>query len=185
MRKDMLFQFVCFETGIDSGEFIQEWEQLMSGIRTKGSRTDMLYKAITKTKFNYISQHQWPQDDFQFIFKKDRRRAERFRESRIRVVQAGGYIPLRIGAKSNGEDEDLVKILAFSTKPESSVSLFVQLKPYSYLNIYQAYYESSSYSYIFEYFAPEQEAILLQQELKSRFPDIETAAYKECLVTVG
>jgi hypothetical protein len=185
MAKDIVFQFVCFDTGIDSNEFLQQWEQLMNGVRPKGSRTDMLYKAVTKTKFNYISQHQWPQDDFQFVFKKDRRRAERFRESRIRVVQAGGYIPLRLDYTQYGEDEDMVKITVFGVNPESNMEQFAKLEPYTHLNIYQAYYESSIYSYILEYFAPEHDAVILQQELKSRFPDMETAIYKECLLPVG
>lgn len=182
MKDDSLLQFVCFDTPMEPGEFFPRWENLMSGVRKKSKTPDTLYKVMSKSRFTYISQHECAQDDFHFAFKKDGR-MDRLREARVKVILAGGYTPLKIGNKFQ-EGDDVFKIMAFSTDHTTPVSAFEKLKPYNSLNIYQAYYENSAYAYIFEYFAGENDAILLQQELKQLVPGIETAVCRNCQLPV-
>lgn len=176
-------QFVCFETTIGQSEFMPMWEKLLSDMHNKKAVRGILNKATAKTKFSYVSKHYWPQDDFQFSFKKERHRAERFPESRVRVVQAGGYIPLKAEYKLQ-DDEEIFKVVVFCTKPDADISLFTDVQPCQHVNVYQAYYESSTYAYIFEYFVAEEDAVVLQRQLKEQFPDIDSVIYRACMVQV-
>ncbi|MEO5564156.1 MAG: hypothetical protein ABIR18_11995 [Chitinophagaceae bacterium] len=184
MRKDMLVQFVCFETKIDTGEFLQQWERLMNGITGKNKLPEVINKAITKTRFNYISKHQWPQDDFQFVFKKNRRGTERFAESRVRVVQAGGYVPVQIEHEQN-EDDDICNIIIFNSSHETDFNVFKKLESKQKVNIYQAFYENCMYGSIIEYFISKEEAPALHEELKTKFPDLEIVTYEDCPLPVA
>jgi hypothetical protein len=182
MKKNTLIQFVCFKTILETSRFVPQWEQFVKPPTGMDRDSIFLQQAITKSSFKYVSQHHWPEDDFQFVFMKGRH-SENFPESRARVVQAGGYIPLQLNHKQVAEDE-YIKIMAFSGDQQISLSECRELEPYQFLNIYQAYYESSMYSVILEYFVMEKDAPVLLRQLKDKFPDMEAAIYKECFVTI-
>ena len=180
MKKDTLVQFVCFETSLALEEFAPQWEHFVKESGNKKTVATILQQAVTKTKFKYLSLHKWPQDDFQFVFMKGRM-SEHFPEARVKVVQAGGYTPMQIQYKHD-KDLDAVKIIALINNPQTDITSFAQLKTYHYLNIYQAYYESSLYAYILEYFVKETHATDLLQQLKAHAPGTEITMYRECLV---
>lgn len=180
MKKDTLVQFVCFETALELEVFLPQWERFAKESGNKKAETIILQEALSKTRFKYVSEHIWPQDDFQFVFMKGRR-SEHFPESRVKVVQAGGYTPLQIGHKKNNDD-DAFKIMVFAPNPQTDISSLTKLQTYRSLNVYQAYYESSMYSYILEYFVSEQHATDLLQQLKTQVHAAEIAMYRECMV---
>lgn len=182
MKKNTLVQFVCFKTILETDQFVPQWEQFAKPTTGKNRDSIFLQQATTKSSFKYVSQHHWPEDDFQFVFMKGRH-SENFPESRARVVQAGGYFQLQLDHKQVAEDE-YIKIMAFSADQQLSLTLCKELEPYKFLNIYQAYYESSMYSVILEYFVKEKDAPVLLGQLKERFPNMEAAIYKECFVPV-
>jgi len=181
MKKDTLVQFVCFETALEPEAFIPKWEHFAKESGNKKPEAIILQQALSKIRFKYVSEHIWPQDDFQFNFMKGRR-SEHFPESRVKVVQAGGYTPLQIGQKKH-DDEDVFKIMVFTSNAQIDISALTSLQTYRSLNIYQAYYESSMYSYILEYFVKEIHSADLLQQLKTQVPAAEIAIYRECLVT--
>ncbi|HVT85424.1 MAG TPA: hypothetical protein VHD35_09480 [Chitinophagaceae bacterium] len=182
MKKNTLVQFVCFKTILESDQFVPQWEQFAKATTGRNNDPVFLQQATSKSSFKYVSQHQWPEDDFQFVFMKGRH-SENLPESRARVVQAGGYIPVQLEHRPTTE-KDNIKIMAFSTDQHVSFAVFKKLQPYQFLNIYQAYYESSIYAVILEYFLKEKDAALLLSQLKELFPNMEAAIYKECFVPV-
>ena len=180
MKKDTLVQFVCFETALELDAFTPQWEHLVKDSGTKGPKAIILQEAISKSRYKYVSEHIWPQDDFQFIFMKRGRNSEQFPEAGIKVVQAGGYIPLIIGNKKSNNSE-AVKIIVFTTNARTDISFLSNLEANN-LNVYEAYYESSMYTYILEYFVSETKAADLLQQLKANVTAAEIAIYRECLV---
>jgi hypothetical protein len=180
MKKDTLVQFVCFETALELDQFTPQWEHFVKESGNKKPESIILQQALSKTKFKYISEHIWPQDDFQFVFMKGRH-SEHFPESRVKVVQAGGYTPLQISHKKH-DNEDVLKIMLFTANAQTDISFLTNLQTYRSLNIYQAYYESSIYAYILEYFVQEMHAADLLQQLKAQAQGTEIALYRECLV---
>jgi hypothetical protein len=95
----------------------------------------ILRQALSKAKYKYVSEHIWPQDDFQFNFMKGRH-SEHFPESRVKVIQAGGYTLLETGEKKH-VDEDANKIIVFTTNAQTDISFLTGLQTYSSLNVYQ------------------------------------------------
>ena len=181
MKKDTLLQFVCFETTLGLDAFAPLWEHFVKDSGTKGPKTIILQEAQLKSKYKYVSEHIWPQDDFQFVFMKRGRQSEQFPETGIKVIQAGGYIPLIIGDKKSNNNEDLVKIMVFTTNTRTDIPFLSNL-PCNNLNVYEAYYESSMYAYILEYFVLETQSADLLQQLKANVTAAEIAIYRECLV---
>jgi len=181
MKKDTLVQFVCFETSLELDVFAPQWEDLVKNAGTKGPKAIILQEAISKTRYKYVSEHIWPQDDFQFVFMKAGRHSEHFPETGVKVIQAGGYIPLVVGNKKSNSNEGAIKILVFTTNAKTDISLLSDL-PCNNLNIYEPYYESSMYAYILEYFVSESDAADLLQQLKANVTAPEIAIYRECLV---
>jgi len=180
MKKDTLVQFVCFETALEPDVFVPQWEHFAKESGTKKPEAIILRQALLKAKYKYVSEHIWPQDDFQFNFMKGRH-SEHFPESRVKVIQAGGYTLLETGQKRH-TDEDANKIMIFTTNAQTDISFLTGLQTYSSLNVYQAYYESSMYAYILEYFVKEIHAADLLQQLKANVTGAELAIYRECLV---
>jgi hypothetical protein len=146
----------------------------------KARAEPVLHQLTTegRKKFRYISQHEGSEGDFLFNFMKERH-SEHFPEHNVRVVHAGGYFPLQVKKRFTGEND--IKLIAFISHKETDIDFYRQLPSYSHLNIYEAYYESCVYSYVMEFFVPENNATELEQLLKQR-PGIETGIYKESLV---
>ena len=180
MKKNSIVQFVCFVTDHTLEIFGPEWEYFAK--RFMNNNTEQILQqqlGESKNKFQFISQHEWPNSDFQFKFMKERR-SEHFPVHTVRVMQAGGYIPLQQEKRKNKETGD-IKLLAFVSHDESDIKFYRGLTLYSQLNIYQAYYESCTYGYVMEFFVPKADANELLLLLKQR-THVETGLYKECLV---
>src|SRR5258706_15390512 len=93
MKKDTIFQFVCFITNLAVDEFSPKWEHYAKRLMNKKTEPGLLQQvAGTKNRFRYISQHEWPDKDFQFSF-MDERRSEHFPEHNVTLVQTGGMFP--------------------------------------------------------------------------------------------
>ncbi|MBK5271853.1 MAG: hypothetical protein JJE22_12650 [Bacteroidia bacterium] len=180
MKKDTIFQFVGFVTNLDFEEFVTKWEPFAKRFMHKNVETTLQELDQKKGKFNYVSQHQWSQDDFQFEFMEGKKGAEHFPEHTVKVVQAGGYTPMQIESGHN-EINDLVKVMAFTGHNENDIDFYKKSPSYRYLNIYEAYYESCTYAYIMEFFVEETQVEELMLQLKTR-TGIETSVYKECPV---
>ena len=180
MKKDTIFQFVCFITNLGQDEFAPKWEQYAKRLNIKKAEPSLQQLVPgTKSRFRYISRHEWPDQDFQFSF-MDERKSEHFPEHNVRVVQTGGYISLHVEKRQPEEDADL-KLIAFISHNEVDIEFYRKLPQYHHLNIYQAFYESCSFGYVMEFFVSEKDADDLLLQLKQR-AGVETGIYRECLV---
>lgn len=179
MEKEPIIQFVCFETTGDSAEFISQWDKYVKGMSDKQKIRLLRETGIRKTS-RYLSKHKCYADEFKFIFKKARRSA-RFPEIEMRVRQLGGYTVVQLEYDHDSEpDENAVYVFVNNTKGD--LDDYRRLPNYRYLNIYKAYFESSTYDYILEFFADKNHAHELMQQLKSQDRHFELGMYKECLL---
>jgi hypothetical protein len=180
MKKDTIFQFVGFITNLGADEFAPKWEQYAQRLNMKKAEPSLLQQVPgTKSRFRYISRHEWPDQDFQFSFMDDRK-SEHFPEHNVRVVQTGGYVSLHVEKRLPEEDGD-VKLISFISHNENDIDFYRNLPLYHHLNIYQAFYESCSFGYVMEFFVSEKDTDDLLLQLKQR-PGVETGIYRECFV---
>jgi hypothetical protein len=183
MIKDTIVQFVCFVTKLDLDEFAPKWEKYAQRLMNKKKKFVLQqHAAEAKSKFQYISQHEWPEQDFDFTFMNERR-SEHFPEHNVKVIQAGGYVPLE-PQKRKRQNENDIKLLAFISHNETDLDFYRELPFYNQLNIHQAFYESCSYGYVLEFFVPQTNADELLALLKQR-PGVDSGIYIECLVPQG
>ena len=181
MKKNIV-QFVCFETNLEFDKFIANWEHYAKKFSSKEDKTHLLEQVNTKNKYKYVSQHIANPDELQFTFMKEKKSVI-LPESKIKVVQAGGYKPIQLQNVTQ-QDTDQTKILLFLGKSVYDLAPFKTLQ-YQSLNIYEAYFESSNYSYILEFFVNETTGEELIKELKTMLHNPEVGMYKECLVLEG
>ena len=179
MKKETIVQFICFDTTLAFDEFVLQWDQYAKGFKNPHIEVTLQQQTSTRNKFQYISKHKWPLDDFQFTFMKGRH-SEYFPERQVKVLQAGGYMPIQVECKH--DDDQQVKILVFLANLDTDISHYKELQSYRYLNIYQAYYESCVYDYILEFFVDEENATEFMTQLKTKTGSVEAGMYKECLV---
>ena len=181
MEKETIVQFVSFETMSDNNEFIAQWDQYSKGLNKK-HQIRLQQEIGSKKKAKYLSQHWCFDDDFKFIFKKERRSAH-FPEVEMRVRQLGGYTTIQVEHKPESEENES-KIFVFITSQSTNVDECKQLSHYRYLNIYKAYFESSNYDYILEFFVENSHTEDFIEQLKMQNRHIESGIYKECVLQV-
>ncbi|MEP7165425.1 MAG: hypothetical protein ABI741_12070 [Ferruginibacter sp.] len=180
MIKDTIVQFVCFITNLELEEFEPEWERYAEKLMNKKAKPLLLQHVTeTKSKYRYISKHEWPERDFNFNFINDRP-SKYFPENKVKIVQAGGYIPMLGKRKRPAENADIM-LVALISHNENDIDFYRQLPFYNSLNIFQAYYESCSYGYVLEFCVPEIHADELLVQLNHRH-GVEAGIYRECLV---
>ncbi|MEI9809882.1 MAG: hypothetical protein WDO16_19570 [Bacteroidota bacterium] len=180
MKKDTIVQFVCFITNLRLDDFAPLWERYAKRLTDKKSDPALHQQAEeTKNKFRYVSRHEWLDGDFHFTFMNERK-SEHFPEHNVKVVQAGGYLPMDVKRRYT-EERGEVKLIAFIGHNENDIDFYRGLS-YNHLNIYQAFYESCTYGYVMEFFIAEADVDELAKQLKQR-SGVETGIYKECLVT--
>ena len=180
MEKETIVQFVWLESGSDNIEFMSQWDEYSKEIRNV--QTIKLHQEIAKKKgvTRYLSQHSCVKDNFQFVFKKGRRSAH-VPEEEMKVRQLGGYTATQIQCKKDpAKDES--KIFVFVTGHENSIDTFQNFSHYRFLNIYEAYFESSNYSYILEYFVENVNTEQFMEQLKLLNRHFESGIYKECVL---
>lgn len=176
---DVIVQFVGFETITGFDEFIVEWKQYANSSLKKDLAFSLQQQLGTHCRYKYISRNEWPEDNFQFVFMEGRL-SDHFHEGHVRVVQAGGYIPLQV--ECNNRPADAVTILTFLKNASSNPDSYKSVQAYQHLNIYEAYYESCVYAYILEFFVLETDAMYVIQQLKNQSVHVEIGMYKECLL---
>ena len=173
--KETIVQFVCYETAMNTEEFIVQWERFTKRFLSKGIEVT-LQEQMSKNKFKFVSRNVWPQDSFQFVFMEGRL-SHNFPEGHVKVVEAGGYTPLQV--ECNRAKADNIKILVFSKDPQTDIEALKKITDYRYLNIYEAYYESCKYAYIFEFYVKESTAEVFKKQLQSEISGAEIGVYKE------
>jgi hypothetical protein len=179
MKKNSIIQFVGFETKLEPDEFYLKWENYSRDFMTVPHTTILQQEVESNSKFKYVSQHEFREQDLKFAFRKEG--YTRYPpEQKIKVTQLGGFTPLQIGCRYYDETKD-VKVMAFLGRNENDLEFYRELNTYRYLNIYQAYYESCQYPYVLEFFTGVNDAADLLQQLKSR-SGTEAALYKECML---
>ena len=179
MKKDTIFQFVCFDTSLVLDEFLPQWESFAEKfINNRASIISLHQQEGNKNKFRYVSKNEWPSNDFQFVFQKGKV-SDKFPAGQVKVTQAGGYSPVQIEhAKKAAKDE--IKVLAFVNDTRTDLKFYRDLKPVHHLNIYEAYYENSLFTYVLEFFVKETEAVGIIELLKKQSLQVEACMYKEC-----
>lgn len=178
MKKNTIVQFVCFMTDLGLDEFIPKWERYAKRLKTHNPQTTLQHQTA-KSKFRYISQHEWQEGDFHFTF-MNQKHSEHFPEHNVKVVQVGGYTLVQAKNRSH-LDNNQVKLIAFINHDENDLDFYLQLPSYRQLNIYQPYYESCSYGYVMEFFVSEDKAEDLAKQLKQR-KGVEIGVYKESMM---
>ena len=177
MSEDKIVQFVCFETALDSEQFIIQWERYS---RSLNSDLDVTLQQSPKNgMFRYIAQHRSTSGELQFNFSRAKR-PSRSPEVEIKMIQAGGYLILQAERKNDTHAGES-KVFAFLVNPLTDLSVYRQLSAHSKLNIYEAYYENCQYAYILEFFVHDKYAAILQEQLKTCNAS-EAGVYKECVL---
>jgi len=176
MSTGTIVRFVTFETTEAANEFRAKWEEsnkLMAG----RSSVTLQQKIDEKNLHHYLSQYRSHEDDIEFTFKKQRRSAHD-PEMEMRVTEVGGYSTLQLECDHEAAADDC-KIFVFLNK-DPELKLYRELLSYHHLNIYQAYYESSAYTYILEFFVDDKEVPSFVDQLKLYNKVSEISVYKEC-----
>lgn len=179
MENEIIVQFVFFETMGDNNEFISQWDQYSKEMKNI-QKIRLQQETGNKKKAKYLSQHSCYKDEFQFVFKKERRSAH-FPEVEMRVRQLGGYTPLQIQHNRSSKINES-KVFIFMNGGEADMEACRQLSHYHFLNVYKAYFESSSYDYILEFFIGNDQSNEFMDQLKSQSGHFESGIYKECVL---
>jgi hypothetical protein len=175
MREKLLVQFVCFETILNSEEFIVKWQQFN---RSVDNLDITLQQSQKNGVFKYIIQQRCSPDQFQFIFEK-KRKSSKIPEVSIKTEQAGGY-SIRQQKRKGDTKPGEVKVFTFLSNPLADLDSYEKIPVPADLNIYEPYFENCRYAYILEFFTDDQSAESLIQELANRGNDKDSGVYKEC-----
>jgi hypothetical protein len=175
MSEDKIVQFVCFETTLNTEQFIMQWEQYNRSVNSDVDVT--LQRSENNGVFKYIAQHRCPAGELQFVFTRAKK-SSRLPEVEIKAKQAGGYLIVQ-AERINDAHPDESKVFAFLTDPSASLDVYRQLANHDKLNIYEAYYENCQYAFILEFYVKNKHLTALLEQLKSNAVH-ETGVYKEC-----
>jgi hypothetical protein len=180
MRQDSVIQFVCFETILDKGPFMAKWEHFT---RSVGSDQDVTLQQSKKDDhFMYLAQHRCTTGQFKFFFEQTKR-SSKDREISIRAKPIGGYSLLQSERKFSSAKGE-IKLFAFITDNRADLEPYKKLAEKGDLNIYEPYYENSSYAYILEYFIHHSHAEELLGQLKQLDAN-EAGIYKEFILQLS
>jgi hypothetical protein len=181
MNQNKIVQFVGFITPVSSDQFVERWEFYVQQLKIHKTKSTLQKQSGAKSRFRYISQHRGLQDDFNFSFMK-KRVSEHFPEMNVKVVHAGGYIPLQSESSATDRKEN-INLMVFVKNHGADINFYRNLSLYRKLNIYQAYYENCTYAYIMEFFVKESDANSFMQQIPTgmnHHNGDETAWYEEC-----
>jgi O-acetylhomoserine/O-acetylserine sulfhydrylase-like pyridoxal-dependent enzyme len=175
MKTDTIVQFLRFETTYAAEEFKTQWEASNKLVTGKPSIT--LQQEVDKKGMNrYLLQYRFNEDDIDFNFKKEKRSAHETGVE-IRVKPVGGYSTLQMECDHDSAADDCKIFVFLNSEPE--LVLYKELVSYHFLNIYQAYYESSAYTYILEFFTDNKQTDSFIEQLKLLDRVAEIGIYKE------
>jgi len=170
-----IVQFVCFETALNTEQFIAKWEQYNRSLNS--DRDVTLQCSENKGAFKYIAQHRFVAGELQFTFTRAKK-SSRIPEPEIKVKQAGGYLVTQ-SERNTDAHSDESKVFVFLTGPGASPDAYRQLANHGKLNIYEAYYENCQYAFILEFFVKSKQLTVFLEQLALQYPG-ETSVYREC-----
>jgi hypothetical protein len=177
MGEDKIVQFVSFETALDAGQFITQWELYNRSVNSDADVT--LQQSEKNGLFRYIAQHRHAAGELQFVFTRAKK-TSRMPEAEIKCRQAGGYSVIQ-AERINDAHPDESKVFAFITDPRAVLDTFRQLDSHGKLNIYQAYYENCQYAFVLEFFVKNKHLVALLEQL-SLLQVNDAGVYKECAI---
>ncbi len=179
MATNSIVHFIGFVTPLDAEKFIPAWESYAKKeMNRKKAPVLLQMENGSRHKFGYVSLHTWPETEAHFSFTKSDK-AGHFHEMQVQVVHIGGYLLMEPVSNNLQKDTDY-RLLVMTSHNENEPDYYTSL-PFKFrLNSYQAYYESCSYGYIFEYFATENALEEIMQALKQR-AGTERILYKDCM----
>lgn len=178
MRDEQIVQFVCFETTLDTAEFIAKWEQFSGSVNRN---TDIHRHASKKNGlFRYVVQQRCLPGEFRFILER-KRGPSMATEVTIKAEQVGGYSILQLN-RSQKTKADESKVFAFLPNPVADPELYRKMNIPGSFNIYEPYYENCRYESILEFFVKDNLAEKLLYELKEYAHGAEVGIFKECLL---
>ncbi|HMU46493.1 MAG TPA: hypothetical protein PKC72_09005 [Chitinophagaceae bacterium] len=179
MKKENIIQFVGFITQLNFTEFEPQWEEYTRQIvKSSGARL-LQCQERSANGLKYISQHELHETGFFFNFMKERKSGH-FPDQEVKVVQAGGYSPLRVSPHLS-KTRNNVSVIAFLGHGEKNISSCFDLVGADQPDIYQAYFENCAYGHILELSTSFSEATSLVEQLKNEY-GVEAAIYEECKV---
>lgn len=182
MNQNTIVQFVGFITNLDMEKFLLRWGYYVQQLKHNHAQPVLQKQNGTKSRLKYISQHPATQGDFKFAF-MNKRDSAHFPEHDVRVVHAGGYMPVQIEASQQDRDRN-ANVMVLIKNQEANINFYRKLLHYRKLNIYQAYYENCAYSFIMEFFVKEADAadFMLQLNTGNGKPQIsdDAAIYEDC-----
>jgi hypothetical protein len=177
MKKETIVQFVFFETHASPDDFLNQWEPYSKLIPHRGP-VILQQSNDQKNGLRFLSQHVCYADDFQFIFKKNRRPAHS-PEVQIKIRELGGYTVIHTENTSHTHTRGK-KVMMFSTDPKADVAMYCLLTPAGHVTVYQAYFESCVYTYILEFFVANEQADELAGKLRQDNRLSETVIFQDC-----
>src|SRR5215831_7523895 len=148
MKEEQIVQFVCFETPLDTEEFVAKWEQFAGSVN-KGTDIN-LHQSRKNGLFRYVVLQRCMPDEFHFIL-ENRRRSPFAKEVAIKAERAGGYSILQLNRTQKMKAGER-KLFAFLHNPISDPDLYSKISVRNNLNIYEPYYENCRYACILEFF---------------------------------
>jgi hypothetical protein len=175
MKEASIVHFVCFDTTLDITPFMQRWEEYTRSVNSDTNVT--MQQSITKNSFRYIAQHYCRAGELRFTFTKASRRSPHIAHISITELEAGGYSVLQAERKGNTHANES-KVFVFINSAQTDIEAYRHLSVHGKLNIYSAYYENCKYSFIMEYFIPNQYAAELVEQL-NKFAGVKTGIYKQ------
>lgn len=162
MNTDKIVQFVAFETTLNATAFNLKLNEFS---KSSNSEIDFTLQQTEKSgAYKYISQHRLSVSETKFLFTKPKK-TSKAAEVSLREKQAGGYSIIqeeRMTDIAKGEQ----KIFVFFLDSVYDFSAYKQLCTNATLNIYEAYYQNSTYTAILEIFVKQDHAANLVEALK-------------------
>lgn len=175
MNSDKIVQFIVFETTLTASAFHLKLNEFT---KSSNSETDFTIQQTEKSgTYKYVTQHRLEVNETKFLFTKPKK-TTKAAEVSLREKQVGGYSILQHERKSDiakGEQ----KIFVFIVDSVYDFSDYKQLCNNATLNIYEAYYQNSTYTAILEIFVKQDNAANLVEALK-QITTAEIGIYASC-----
>ena len=174
MRIDKIVHFVHFETLLSSDDFLTRWEHYKRSANI--DENVILQESKKGNVFSYIAEHHCDSYEFKFTFTKGAK-LTRAKQAEIKTKQLGGYSVVQLENPGHAKRDDY-KLFIFIDNSFPDLAVYKQNLPFGKLNIYKAYFENCSYSYILEYFIKSKDIPAFQENLK-QLNESPPAVYKE------
>lgn len=176
MRIDKIVHFVYFETLLNGDDFLTRWEHYKRSANI--DENVILQESKKGNVFSYLAQHRCNSYEFKFTFTKGAK-LTRAKQAEIKTKQLGGYSVIQLENAGNAKRDDY-KLFIFIDNSFADISVYKETLPFGKLNIYKAYFENCSYSYILEYFIKSKDIPAFQENLH-QLNASPPAVYKELI----